>query len=529
VPNFQAVTAIFNADGAPLVPGKPPLFNLWQNAPLCLWKEFAVNPNTPVIIGVGQILQRTSDPAESREPIDLMVDAVRKAADDAGNPALLQSVESVRVVRGIWRYRQPAGYVAEQIGSPAAEKVGTCFGGNMVQSTLNASALDILAGDKSLIVVTGAEWGNTQAKARKMNYELPKKETDGAYDRMIGKDEHMSGEAELARDIQQPIQVYPMFENALRYAAGESIEEHQKRVSELWSRFSAVAATNPNAWLRDPVTAEEIRTPGDRNRMVSFPYPKLMNSNNSVDMSAGIILCSVEKAKALGIDEAKWVYPLSGTDAHDVYYVSERENLHSSPAIRIAGNRALELAGLSVANLDFVDVYSCFPSAVQVAANELGLSHEQQLTVTGGLTFGGGPMNNYVMHSISRMVELLRENRGKKGLITANGGFLTKHAFGVYSTEAPEKDFRHQNVQEEVDQCPTREWLVDFNGEVTIETYTVMFGAAGPVVAHAACLTEDGKRTWANTDDPEVMSAMTREEFCGRAAVIDGAGKLTLP
>ena len=186
-----------------------------------------MNPNTPVIIGVAQLQQRVTELKDAKEPIDLMVDAVRQAASDAGNPGLLTSVDSIRVVRGLWRYRQPAGYVAESIGCPDAEKVGTCYGGNMVQSTLNASAMDILSGDRSLIVLTGAEIGNTQAKARKADYELPKKETEGKYDRIIGVEAVISGEAEQAREIQQPIQVYPMFENALRHYQGESIDEHQ--------------------------------------------------------------------------------------------------------------------------------------------------------------------------------------------------------------------------------------------------------------------------------------------------------------
>ena len=485
-----------------------------------------MNPNTPVIIGVGQLLQRVADPLEGLEPIDMMVEAVKKASEDSGVPYLLPNVESVRVIRGMWRYRQPAGYVADAIGCPEAEKVGTCYGGNMVQSTLNQSALDILNGDKSLIVLTGAENGGSQAKARKSGIELPKIETDGPYDRRIGQEVAMSGDAETAREIQQPIQMYPMFENAIRYSKGESIDEHILRVSEMWSGFSKVAASNPNAWIGEAVDAETIRTPGDRNRMVSFPYPKLMNSNNAVDMAAGIILCSVAKAQELGVDEAKWVYPWVGTDAHDTYLVSERENLHSSPAIRIAGSRALELAGLDAEGLDYVDVYSCFPSAVQVAANELGLDTSKPLTVTGGLTFGGGPLNNYVMHSIARTIEVLRENPGKKGFVTANGGFLTKHSFGVYSTQPPAKDFQHENVQAQVDQCPTREWLVDYDGEVTIESYTVMFSGESPSVGHAACLTPDGKRTWANTTDMDVMQEMRISEFCGRKARIDGAGTL---
>ncbi len=457
-----------------------------------------------------------------------MVDAAFKAAQDCGKPALLKEVASVRVIRGWWKYNQPAGYVAEKIGSSNAELVGTCYGGNMVQSTLNATAVDIANGEKSLVLLTGAEIGNSLAKARKNSQELPVRETEGEYDRLIGQEEPMSGEAELARGIRQPIQVYPMFENALRHYQGETIEEHQAKVAKMWAGFSQVAAGNPNAWLTDSVDAAAIRTPGKTNRRVSFPYLKLMNANNSVDMGAAIIMCSVARAKELGVDESQWVYPWVGTDAHDTYTVSERDNLYSSPAIRIAGQRALELAGLGVDDLDFVDIYSCFPVAVQVAAAELGLPLDRELTVTGGLTFGGGPLNNYVMHSIARMVELLRDNPGKKGLVTANGGFLTKHAFGVYSTEAPQGDYKHENLQSQVDACPAREWVVDHDGDVTIESYTVMFSGDVAAVGHFACLTPEGKRTWANSSDPDILKDMQVTEYCGRAARIDGAGNLTL-
>ncbi len=484
-----------------------------------------MNPDTPVIVGIAQYLQRETDPRISLEPLDMMLEAIEAAALDAGSRRLLSAVDSVRVIRGLWRYEQPAGYLAGKIGSPGAERFGTPFGGNAVQSTVNQSALEILRGEKSLIVLTGAENGNTMAKARKAGITLSWKETSGRYDRMLGEEVPMACDAELARDIRRPIQVYPVFENAIRYARGESIEQHIERVSSLWARFSQVAADNPHAWIRRPVDALSIRTASASNRMVSFPYPKLMNSNNAVDMAAALILCSVAKARALGIDEAKWVYPWVGTDAHDHDFVSARENLYTSPAIRLAGNRALELAALGVEDLDFVDIYSCFPSAVQVAAAELGISEDRPLTVTGGLTFGGGPLNNYVMHSIARTVELLRENAGSKGLVTANGGYLTKHAFGIYSSAPPEKDFQHADMQAEVDRTPARQWLVDYCGEVMIESCTVMYDEQGPSIAHAACLTADGKRTWANSQDRELAAEMTRSEFCGRRATIDGHGE----
>ncbi len=471
---------------------------------------------TPILVGVAQLEQRIDDPLTGKEPIELMIDAVRQAAQDAGAPALLDRAGSVRVIRGIWPYQNPAKAVAEAIGNPGAETVLTPFGGNFVQTVVNQSALEIQRGDHEVIIITGAECGNTQAKARRAQVDLQWQALPGTPDRLIGDDKDMRHPAEKAMRIGQPIQIYPLFENALRHHNGESIDDHLVRISELWASFSRVAAGNPHAWIREPKTAEEIRTISSSNRPVSFPYPKLMNSNSNVDQGAALILCSVSKARALGIPEDKWIYPWAGTDAHDHWYVSNRNNLYSSPAIRIAGRRALELAGVGPDDLDLVDVYSCFPVAVQVAAAEIGLNTDRPLTITGGLTFAGGPLNNYVMHSIARGVELLRAQRDSKCLITANGGYLTKHAFGVYAAAPPEQPFRHEDLQAEVDATPSREVAMEYDGDATVESYTVMYGPEGPSIGHVVCRLPDERRAWAHCQDIDTLQAMTREEFCGR-------------
>ncbi|MGE0625827.1 MAG: acetyl-CoA acetyltransferase [Pseudomonadales bacterium] len=485
---------------------------------------------TPVLVGIAQIEQRCDDPREAREPLALMIDAVTAAAEDAGSRTLLAATGSVRVIRGIWPYRNPAAVVADAIGAPGAETRLSQFGGNFVQTTVNQAALDIQAGRQEVIVITGAECGNTQAKARRagldLRSELNWQPAPGQPDAMIGEDVKMIDELEAAIGLVQPIQVYPMFENALRHHLGESIEEHQRRISELWAGFSAVAAGNPHAWIREPRTAEEIRTLSDFNRPVSFPYPKLMNSNNNVDQAAALILCSESKARTLGIPEDRWVYPWAGTDAHDAYAFSRRDTFYGSPAIRVAGRRALELCDLSPADVDLVDVYSCFPVAVQVGAREVGLDLGRPLTVTGGLTFAGGPLNNYVMHSIARMAELLRGDRNACGLITANGGYLTKHAFGVYSAMPPSQPFRHQDVQAEVDRTPLRDAIAAHEGSATVESYTVMYAGEAPRIGYVSALLDDGRRTLATTEDRDVMNAMTREEFCGRSVRLAG-GKAT--
>jgi acetyl-CoA C-acetyltransferase len=192
----------------------------------------------------------------------------------------------------------------------------------------------------------------------------------------------------------------------------------------------------------------------------------------------------------------------------------------------LAGARALELADTTADELDHVDLYSCFPVAVQVAAAELGLDERRPLTVTGGLTFAGGPLNNYVMHSIARMAQMLRDAPGTKGLITANGGYLTKHAFGVYSAQPPQRPFRHADLQAQVDATPIREVALEHAGDVTVEAYAVMYDAEGPSRAHVACRLPDGRRAWGATQDRAAMAAMIATEFCGRAARLDGQGAI---
>jgi acetyl-CoA C-acetyltransferase len=253
-----------------------------------------------------------------------------------------------------------------------------------------------------------------------------------------------------------------------------------------------------------------------------------MNSNNSVDMAAALIMCSVAKAKQLSIPEHLWIYPHAGVEGRDHYCASVRDNFYSSPGIRMVGRRLFELADVQPNDLDYVDLYSCFPSAVQIAAKELELTEDRDLTVTGGLTFGGGPLNNYVMHSIARMVELLRQNPEGKGLITANGGNLYKHAHCIYSGLPPEKDFQRDDVQRQIDALPARECLPEFTGEVTIESYTVMYAGELPHIAHVSCLTQAGQRVWVNSNDMNLMQSMICEEFCGRDARIDSDQQITV-
>lgn len=490
-----------------------------------------LDPRTPVIIGVGQYTHRADGLDDALEPAALMERAARLAAEDAGLDGP-PSADSVRVVNIIgWRYRNPARFLADRLGLEPSELAESEPGGNSPQSLVNRTCLDIAAGDIDVALLAGAEAFRTYMRARKEGVRLdwPKADDDDRPVR-LGEELDMSSTAERDRGIVMPVQIYPMFETALRAAAGRTVEEHQAHLGKLWSDLSHVAAGNPNAWIRDAKSPEEIITIGPKNRMVGFPYPKLMNSNSDVDMGASIIMCSVEAARRLGVAEDRWVFPHAGTDCHEHNYVSNRDTFARTPAIELGGNRALQLAGVTIDDVELLDLYSCFPSAVQLGAQSLGVDlDERQWSRTGGLPFCGGPWNNYPMHAIATMVGELRERPTARGLVWANGGYATKHAFGVYSAAPPEHGFRYEYPQAEIDALPKRDLAVgaDAAGPADIEAYSVMFSRDGePETALAACLLHDGRRAWGTSSDAAIASAMCDGEWVGVTIRLDADGAL---
>jgi acetyl-CoA C-acetyltransferase len=483
---------------------------------------------TPVLVGEGQVLQRCEDPREAAEPLALMLAALEQAGADAGAPELLRRADAIYVPRGMWRYGDPGRALAQRLGAAPRQSVGTPYGGNFSQACVIDAAREIQAGRCAVALVAGAENGRSAGQAQRQGLALPMSEAPGTPDRALAPDKPIFHEAELARGMNSASDVFAIVESAIRFARGESLAAHAERIAALWAGMSEVACRNPHAWIRRPVTAAEIVRATPENPMISYPYTRLMNANARVDMGAGLVLCSLEAARRAGVPETKLVYLHAATEANDSNFLSTRAELHRSPAVRLAGARALELAGRPIEAIDHFDLYSCFPSSVQVAAAELGIPDGRALTVTGGLTFGGGPLNSYALHAVARMAEVVREARGSRGLVHANGGWLAKHAIAIYSAEPPAAGFRYENLQAQVDALPLREARVHWEGPVTLEAYTVAHQQDRPRIAHAACLTDEGSRTWGTLADPDAMAAMMREEFCGRRARLGADGRLAI-
>ena len=490
-----------------------------------------VDPRTPVLVGQGQAIDRDVDPATSRHPVQLMAEAAQSAAEDAGI-RLPHHVDALRVVRLLsWKYTNAAHALARTLGIDAREYATTPHGGNMPQTLVNKTALQIAAGEADFVVLAGGECARTRS-AVKDEAALPwPKPDDAPAPSHIIDDLALLNEEELRLGIVLPIQVYPMFESAIRAAAGRGIAEHERRISELWARFSAVAVTNDFAWSRSALTASDVLTVTPENRMIGLPYRKVMNSNNQVNLAAALIMCSAERATALGIPRDRWIFPLSGTDCHEHQFISNRWSFSETPAVKRGGELALSLSSTSLDEISLVDLYSCFPSAVQLGAAALNLDLSRDLTLTGGLSFAGGPWNNYVMHAIATAMRRLRESRDEKAFVWANGGYATKHAFGVYGTTPQPGGFRHASPQDEIDALPRRELAAgdEARGAATIEAYTVMHDRTGqPERLIAAALLPDGRRAWVVCPDKSVASSFTRGEHVGDQVALLRSGELAI-
>jgi acetyl-CoA C-acetyltransferase len=502
-----------------------------------------IDPRTAVIVGVGQVQQRPDDPTVALEPIDLLVGAAR-AADADSHAALLSLVDTVAVVSIVsWPYPDPGALLGRRLGLGDVRRTMTStVGGNSPQLLVNTLVPQIEDRSADVVLLGGTECVYTRWRARREPKAWLDWTTahDPACPLVIGDAHAPSSDYELAHGAAAPTQIYPLFETALRATASRRVDEHQIATSELWSRFSAVAARNPHAWSRQALTPEEIRTVTLDNRVVSFPYPKRMCANIDVDQAAAILLCSYDTAKAAGVPDDRMVFPRSGADAHDHRYWSERAQLDASPAIAAASRAALAAGGITVDDVSRFDLYSCFPSAVQVGAHELGLAvagtgDDRPLTVTGGLGFAGGPANNYPTHAIAAMVEACRTDPGSVGYVSALGWYVTKHSIGCYSTAPPPDGFGRVDplvTQRSVDAQPRRQAAGAYDGTMTVEATSVIYERDGvPSLGIVAGLTPDGRRALANTRDGDVMVSMTVEPWEGRTVpvVTDGSTNQVSP
>lgn len=480
------------------------------------------DPLIPVLVGAAAVQQRIDDPAQAREPLALMIAALEQAADDAGSRDLLRRASSVCAPRGFWAYPDPCRLIAGHFGADGARTAVAEIG--VLQTTLfGRAARDIAAGRADIVLVAGGEarYRSRSAMRRGVVEQFTQQDTSVAPDEVLRPARDVLHDLEIARGVAMPVQQYAMIENALRAANGQSFAAHRDEVAALWARFSSVAADNPDAWNRIATDAATIRG-GDGNRMLALPYTILHTSQWNVDQASAFILTSTATARRLGVAEDRWIYPHAVVDSNLMLALSERRDLHRCAGFARAGERVEQLTGTAIAAAEHLELYSCFPSAVRLQMREMGIAGERQVTVTGGMTFAGGPLNNFMLQALARMTAILRADPGSRGAVTAVSGILTKQGVSLWSATPPARPFAFDDVSDATARDARSVPVVDgATGVATVATYTVLTpGDGGRLVALLDL--PGGARTIAATTDSELVDYATRVELCGRRAEIDG-------
>lgn len=484
----------------------------------------------PVVVAVAQRTQRGVDPREAASPLGLVEACARIAAEECGaGRRLLAAVDRLALVSSVgWRFRNGPRLLAERIGARPAEELVTATGGSVAQRLVNDTARRIATGACRVALVAGVEVVYSRVRARRAGVELGWEAGGDGVPTLFGEEKAGSSPAENGAGLFVPPLVYPLFENAIRARRGETIEAHRARLGRLMSRFTEVAAGNPYAWIPKARSPEEIATPSPENRLIAFPYPKWMNAILDVDQAAAVIMTSVSGARALGIPEDKWVYWWGGADAdEDPWFVSERARFDVSPVAARTSRAALAEAGVALDEVEHLDLYSCFPSAVQMQQEALGLAEDdpRPLTVTGGLPYAGGPGNAYTLHSLAALAERLRADPGSIGLVTGVSWYMTKHAVGVFSSAPPRQDPAPAPAPLPPPSAERVPLAQEAAGPAAIETYTVVHEKDGsPARGIVVARTRDGRRVLANTaPDRSVLESLETSEGVGREGRIVAA------
>lgn len=471
----------------------------------------------PVIVGVGEVVDRPPVPHEGRAPLELMLDALRDAERDAGAP-LLRLIDSLDVVREVsWPYRDPAGLLAEQLQIKVGHQRHGDDGGESPIRFLHEAALRIERGEACVAAVVGAEAGHTTAAAWKAGVQLAWPHRDPAAKLPNGRD--LVGPLAIAHGAILPMQVYPFFENAAVAHWGQTQAEGIAESAALCSGLSRVAATQENAWSRAVVDAAVVATPGERNRMIAWPYTKRMVANPMVNQGAAFVLTSRARARALGIADDKMIHVWGGAHANECRDYLQRDAYHQSSAQSAVLGAVKQRAGVEGGGFSAVELYSCFPCVPKMTRRLLGLSAEHPVSVTGGLNCFGAPLNNYMAHATVAMVRHLRtRDDPRPGLLYGQGEYVTKHHAAVLARVPDEGRFAgtDPSVQTEADQMrgAVPALSLDFEGEAAIETFTVLYGRDGqPEHGVVIAKTPDGKRLMARVPaaDHDTLSVLLRD------------------
>tara|TARA_B100000482_G_C12599995_1_gene294798 strand:- start:301 stop:1749 length:1449 start_codon:yes stop_codon:yes gene_type:complete len=469
--------------------------------------------NRPVAIGIGSIQQKeTFDNLD--EALVLMDKAVKNAIHDSTNNKITNYIDEILVPKGYWKYRDPGKWVAKKNNIESAETSVTKIG-ILQQNLINSSCARIVNGEIDASLIMGGESRYKMLRAQIEEREYIETELN------INPDKYIKAPDELNLDIEKEelglmaVGYYAILESAFRASLKKNIKTHSEYIAKMYSDFSKVASINDDAWIDNPLEASDINDVSIKNPLMAFPYNKNHCSSWNVNQSCAIIICSEAIADKLKVPFEKRVYPLASSETNYMIPTLQRPNLIEPIGMKLAADFILDICKENNLDVDMYDLYSCFPVAVQMFAKLLNLTNANQMTITGGMPFAGGPLNSFVLHSTTKLISKIREMNKGVGLVTGVSGMMTKQSYALWSKN-PNIDFIHKDFTNEAKSKEIPIEISNINeGNGKILGYTIINYDSKPK-AVMYINTSDGKRKLITSSDKSIIKLMENKEWVGK-------------
>ena len=470
--------------------------------------------NTPVVVGVGDIRQKNNfDNLD--EALVLMDKATKLAIKDSGKEDIKNYIEEVLIPKGFWRYRDPGKWIAKNNDfkdvKTSVSKIGI-----LQQSLINSACMKIQSGEMQACLILGGESRYKITRALKEKKEFTETEL------VENPDYYIKANDELQTDIEKDslgtmaVGYYSLFESALRHKKNKGFDNHHKYLSKIYENFSHIAVDNKDNLATKKYSSEEILKSSNKNPQIAFPYNKHHCTSWNVNQAAAIIICSEKLANMLNIDYEKRVYPIASSENNHMISSILRPELSKQAGMQIAADFIKKICSDNKINISHFDLYSCFPVAVQMFADTLGIKDASSMTITGGMSFAGGPLNSFVLHSSVQMIKKLRKDNNATGLVTGVSGMMTKQSYCLWSSN-PIHKFIFKDVSKEASNIDIPHKISkNKNGTAKIIGYTIINDDRNIKKAVIYVEDESLERNIVQSHNTTVINSMEKEEWVGK-------------
>jgi len=468
-----------------------------------------------VLIGIGNI-QQHGNFKNLDEALVLMDKATKQAIKDSSKD-IINYIDEIRIPKGFWEYKDPGKWIAQNNNFKSNPTTYITKIGILQQNLINEAIKEIQSGRIDASLIVGGESRFKMIQAFKENEEYKEIQLDTNPDYYQKADIDLFLDQEVKELSMMAVGYYAIMENAYRYSKGEEIIKHNKNLAKLYEKFSEIANKNINSWSKQKYSAKDIMTTSLKNSYQAFPYNKLHCTSWNVNQASALILCNEEIADKLNIPKNQRVYPLASSENNHMLSLIQRENLVDPVGMKLAAQYIKDILSLHNVGIDYYDLYSCFPIAVQMFCDCLELDLSSKVTLTGGMSYAGGPLNHYVLSSTTQLIEILRKNKNKIGLITGVSGLMTKQSYALWSSEYID-NFSLADVSDKAKEVDKPMDLTNDNsGTATIVGYTILLEKDNNKKAVIYAELDNKKRIILNSRNLEVINDMENTEWIGKS------------